>query len=225
MIVISKTYITPEMTIEHIVSDSPILLLVLENFGIHTYNKTYSVSQLCTENNIDTQVFINICNLHNGFFSNNTQQFTISQIPNIIRYLRGGHTYYLSEKYPEIKEMLELVKTHSTATIIPILDTYFSEYFEEVKTHIAYEETTVFPYFLQTPNAPTNYSGNTYKEHHSDIEESLQAFRNMIVEHVQIPTHPSIKRKLLLSIAELEFELKIHSHIENTILTPLAKKL
>lgn len=230
MYLISKTYSTSDMKVVTIIKDNPVLLLVLENFGITDFEKESTVLQLCQKMNINVNLFLLICNLHNGFYNDKPNAITTNDLPDIISYLKKGHSYYQLEKYPEILDYIRQIKQIENSNILSLIDNYFNEYFEEVKEHISYEEKVAFPYFLSllnfsTKQQKTNYTSDKYKEHHSDIESHLNAFRDLLIQHVHLKEQHNIKRKLLISLSELEFELKVHSHIEDTILIPLTKKL
>lgn len=227
---ISKTYIRPNQRVSAIVKDNPLLLLVLENFGVTQIGKEITVTQLCKLIDINENLFVLICNLHNGFYIDKDISVSAADIPDIIDYLRNGHQYYLLEKYPEILNYIRQIRKTDKSNIVSVIETYFNEYFSEVKEHIQYEEKIAFPYFLRLQNKKryeknNRYSCHDYQLHHSDIESRLNAFRDLFIQHVHPKGNQSLKRKLLMSLSELEFELKVHAHIEDMILIPLSYKL
>jgi len=226
----SKLYCTPDIKVSIIVKDNPLMLLVLENFGVADFEKEITISQFCNQINVNENVFVLICNLHNGYYIDNANVISSADLPDIISYLKRGHEYYQKEKYPEILNLIREIKKVENLNILSVIETYFDEYFEEVKEHIEYEEKTAFPYFLnlletEKGQITNDYSSKDYKEHHTDIESSLNAFRDLFILHVHLKDQHMVKRKLLMSLAELEFELKIHSFIEDMILIPLTKRL
>jgi regulator of cell morphogenesis and NO signaling len=204
--------------------------LVAENFDIEHIDKEASIAEICRKKGINTDLFLLVSNLHNGFYTNNFDFITPNDLPSIIRYLKRGHDYYRLEKYPEIVSLIHEIKKHDSSGIIAVIDAYFNEYFGEVVEHIDYEENIAFPYFLglagyTTPIERADYSTDEYREHHTDIESKLETFKDFFIHHLNDKTLAGFKRKILLSIAELEFELKIHAHIEDTILIPLTTQL
>ena len=231
MYLISKTYCTSDMKVSAIVKDNPLLLLVLENFSVTEFDRNITISEQCKSINVNENLFLLICNLHNGFYIDNVNSISKSDLKNIISYLKKGHIYYVSEKYPEILQFIKAIIENEKSTILSVIETYFNEYFDEVKEHINYEEKIAFPYFLSLLNPSPKkdienyYSSNDYQEHHTDIETLLNSFRDLIIQHVHFEVNNKIKRKLLMSLSELEFELKIHSHIEYKILIPLTKRI
>lgn len=214
------------MKISDIIKENPAILLVLEHFGIDDALHERSVSQLCKEAGIEELLFTSICNLYNGFNFNYPEKLNNSDIPVIIRYLNNSHLYYKNEKYPEIIAFIRKLNTYGNSTEMKLAEVFFNEYFEEVKEHLDYEEDIAFPYFyMLCENKGTrvrdDFSASSYLKHHSDIESKLTDFKNLLLKHLHITNQGAVKRKLLYSLFELEFDLKIHSMIEEQVLIPL----
>lgn len=230
MYLVSKKYIAPETEAAEIIKNNPMLLLVLENFGITKLEKDITVSALCNKTGINVNFFTLVCNLHNGFYIENAGNIAAADLPIIIAYLKRSHEYYRFEKYPEILGYISELRQSENSGILQVIETYFNEYFEEVKEHIEYEERIAFPYFNallenKIVAGGDNYSSINYKEHHTDIETRLNDMKDLFIHHVHIKNKNRIRRKLLTSLSELEFELKVHSHIEDMILIPLTNKI
>ena len=96
----------------------------------------------------------------------------------------------------------------------------------EVLEHLDYEDNIAFPYFISLMQNNTNeevegrYSSKVYSEHHTDIELKLKDLKNLLLKYVKIDDDLSLRRKLFFTLYELEFDLYIHSLIEETILIP-----
>ncbi len=227
MYLTSKTYVKPDMKISDIVRENPSILLVLEHFGIDDLLQDKTVSRLCSEYDIEEPLFIVICNLYNGFNVGDTAQLKPSSIPLIITYLNNSHHYYIHEKYPEITDYIKKLSASGQIKEMKLVEDFFNEYFEEVMEHLNYEGEIAFPYisglFEKKQNSSTEkFSATHYKNHHSDIESKLEDLKNLLLQHIRIKNQGIVKRKLLYSLFELEFDLKIHSLIEEQILIPLA---
>ena len=191
MYLVSKKYIVPETEVAEIIKNNPLLLLVLENFGITKFKKGITVSELCNNAGINVNFFTLVCNLHNGFYIENPGNISAVDLPVIIGYLQRSHEYYRSEKYPEISGYIRDLRNAENSNILQIIETYFNEYFEEVKEHIEYEEKSAFPYFFalmdkKIPPVAEDYSSTEYKEHHSDIETKLNDLKDLFIHHVHI---------------------------------------
>ena len=221
-----KTYIKSDMIISDIIRENPAILLVLEHFGIDDVLHEKSVSQLCKEAGIEDLLFTSICNLYNGFNFNYPEKLSNSGIPVIITYLNNSHLYYKNEKYPEIISYIRKLNTYGNSKEMKLAEVFFNEYFEEVKEHLDYEEKIAFPYFYRLceekgKKIKDGFSASSYLKHHSDIESKLTDFKNLLLKHLHITNQGAVKRKLLYSLFELEFDLKIHSMIEEQVLIPL----
>jgi len=72
---------------------------------------------------------------------------------------------------------------------------------------------------------PGNYSVSDYQEHHDNIEDKLEDLKNLLLKHLPLDNDQQIRRKLLFSLFELEYDLTIHTRIEDEILIPLVEKL
>jgi regulator of cell morphogenesis and NO signaling len=230
MYITNKTFVKSEMKISDIVRENPRILLVLEHFGIDDVLQDKTVSMLCGEYEIEELLFIVICNLYNGFNVGDAPKINASSIQVLIRYLSNSHLYYLNEKYPEITDSIKKLSSSGQQKEMKLVEAFFNEYFEEVMEHLDYEEKVAFPYFSSLLENRQNTAGNEfsatdYQNHHTDIESKLTDLKNLLLQHIRIQNQGIVKRKLLYSLFELEFDLKIHSLIEDQILVPLVMTL
>lgn len=228
---INKLYVRPELKLSDLLLENPNLLLMMEHFSLNSIVQEMSVDQFCRKNDLRTGVFIAIANLYNGFQNTGKDLFTEKDIEVIIGFLSNCHRYYKQEKYPEIKSLIaQLYQTNTTAEV-KLVEQFFNDYFEEVLEHLSYEESIAFPYFRNLSQnksealTESHFSVLEYGDHHSDIESTLSDLKNLILKHIPIQTDFVVRRKLLLSLCELEFDLKIHQSIEELILMPLIAKL
>jgi regulator of cell morphogenesis and NO signaling len=224
-----KTYITPEMKMSELIIENPTLLLLLEHFEVDFAVKEKTVEQICTANNIDLPVFLIFGNLYNGFYPDEIEISALKDISAIIRFLKNSHRFYKHDKYPELRYFInQLHQKHNTADIL-MIEKFFNEYFEEVLEHLDYEESIAFPYIcrlieegrIQQKNT---FSANEYSDHHTDIETKLTDLKNLLLKHISLKNDFPIRRKFLFSLFELEFDLNIHSIIEDKILLPLVSQ-
>lgn len=226
-----KTYIQPNMQMADLIFENPSLLLLLEHFEIDFIVHDKTVNQICSENNINTNVFISFCNLYNGFSLVNFENYQPSDILSIIKFLKNCHSYYKEEKYPEILNLIKELYTLNNSDEIKLVEKFFIEYFNEVSEHLNYEDEIAFPYFCKVSNASSSnkkakeFSVKDYRDHHTDIETKLSELRNLLLKHILIKNDRIIRRKLLFSLFELEFDLNIHSVIEEKVLIPLVNKI
>ncbi|WP_158869433.1 hemerythrin domain-containing protein [Maribellus comscasis] len=215
-----------------LIFENPSLLLMMEHFDMNIVVRNKTVEQICNENQINQQVFINVANLYNGFNIANTKDIDRSDTESIILFLKNSHRYYLDEKIPEIHDCINGLYAKNNIPEIRLVGRFFDEYSQEVKEHLNYEDVVAFPYFSALANNREHYdsedkkfSAEEYREHHTDIETKLGELKNLLLKHIPLKQDGSLRRKLLTSLFELEYDLTIHSVIEESILIPLIKKI
>ena len=225
-----KTYITPDMKMSELIIENPSLLLLLEHFEIDFAVKEKTIEQICAENKIDLPVFLVFGNLYNGFYPDEKEITALEDISSIILFLKNSHRFYKHDKYPELKYFIgQLHERHNTEDIL-LIEKFFNEYFEEVLEHLDYEESVAFPYICRLIEKErieqnNDFSAKEYSDHHTDIETKLTDLKNLLLKHISLKYDLSLRRKFLFSLFELEFDLNIHSIIEEKILLPLAGKI
>jgi regulator of cell morphogenesis and NO signaling len=115
-----------------------------------------------------------------------------------------------------------------------MIGTFFDKYFREVTEHLDYENEVVFPYVLSlneklagkaSGNETDSYSVTEYREHHDDIEEKLADLKSLLIKYMPQKDDQQIRRQLLLCLFELEYDLKIHSMIEESLLIPVVEEM
>ena len=234
MYLVKKQLATPDMLMSDIISANPYLMLMLEHFGINQVVNDMTMAQLCAKNEISTELFLSFTNLFNGFYPSPSVKYAFSDLKTITLFLRNSHQYYLNEKYPEIRKYIARMYEINEQASVLMVEKFFDEYFSEVSEHLLYEDHVVFTYInklfnqledKQPANLPGNYSVKDYREHHNDIEEKLEDLKNLLLKHLPVNNDQLIRRKLLFSLFELEFDLNVHTQIEDTILIPLVENL
>ena len=225
-----KTYITSNMKMVDLIIENSKLLLLLEHFEIDFAVKDKTIQQLCADNEIDLSVFLVFGNLYNGFFPDKNEINALRDISTIIRFLKNSHRFYKHDKYPELKSFLVQLHERQNSEDIQLIEKFFNHYFEEVLEHLDYEESIVFPYICKLIEdgkitGQNNFSANEYRDHHSDIETKLTDLKNLLLKHISLKKDFSLRRKFLFSLFELEFDLNVHSLIEDKILLPLVGKI
>ncbi len=220
--------------VSELVIRSPYLFLMLEHFGINLMLQEKSVEQVCEESDIHLDLFLVIADLYVEANGQNSIRYEKKDVKQIIKYLRHCHFFYKEEKYPQIKAYIQLIKKLNPNPEIVMLERFFQQYFDEVSEHLDYENSTVFPYITdlmgklegeEISSENIDYSVSQYRDHHDNIEEKLSDLRNLLVKFLPMGSDNSARRKLLFSLTELEFDLHIHSKIEDHVLIPLVEQM
>ena len=234
MVQTKKMFVMPAVKMSDLISENPYLMLLLEHLGIDlvVYDKT--VRELCDENGISEALFLSFANLFNGFKPSASVQYTFDDLRTIMVFLKNSHNYYLGEKYPQIRNYITQMFELNEHSAMVMVEKFFNRYFAEVTEHLHYEDEIVFSYVnslldcvekKQGVALPGNFSVSVYQEHHDDIEEKLEDLKNLLLKHLPLQKDQVLRRKLLFSLFELEYDLNIHTQIEDKILIPLVEEI
>ncbi|NLJ00591.1 MAG: hypothetical protein GX371_05515 [Bacteroidales bacterium] len=222
----SKIRVKPSVKMADLIDANPRLLLMLQHFNIDFRVSDQTVQQLCEQYDISENLFVHIANLFNGFNTKGFQLNTQKELIQVVNFLKETHDYYRSDKYPQISSYIRHLQENHPEREIKMLEKFFNDYFVEVLDHLDYEDNIAFPYFLSLweneahDDTQERYSSNEYSDHHTDIELKLKDLKNLLLKYVKIDNDLDVRRKLFFSLYELEFDLYIHSLIEETILIP-----
>lgn len=207
-----------------LIEENPSLLLMMQHFDIDFRIDDLTVAQLCAQKGISETLFISVANLYNGFKPKENPIGSMDDVSQIVRFLKNSHNYYREDKYPQISFYIRQLQEKHPMKELKLLEEFFNEYFTEVIEHLDYEDNVAFPYFIELMgNEAKNkeiYSAKEYSEHHTDIELKLKDIKNLLLKYVTIEGDLNLRRKLFFSLYELEYDLFIHSLIEETILIP-----
>ncbi len=206
------------------IEGNPSLLIMLEHFNVDFKFEDKTLKDVAHDIDVSENLLLTIANLYSGNKPKENLIYSKDEIKAVVDFLKRSHNYYRFEKYPEIIEMIKFLQKKHQGYELQLLEKFFNEYFEELKEHLDYEDNIAFPYFLglvENENTDElNYSSTEYKEHHTDIEIKLRDFKNLLLKHINIQGDLTIRRKLLTAVLELEYDLYIHSLIEDKILVP-----
>ncbi len=230
MIQSHKTSFSSDKRMLDLLNENYALLLFLQHFKVDFAVDSKTVGKICSEYQIDQEAFILIGNLYNGFYPDEAIISQLTSITGIISFLKNCHSFYLDDKYPELSEYIHALKNSQNQRDIELVEMFFQDYFQEVKEHLQYEDKVAFPYFSSLLNEPGQslkggFSVAEYQNHHTDIETKLTDLKNLFLKHLHIRNELNIKRKFLNTLFGLEFDLKIHSMIEEKILIPVVARI
>lgn len=229
-----KTVLTSELKISEFILNNPYLLLFLEHFGIDLPIQDKSLETICAENNVSLELLVSFANLYNGVQDIQTVDLSFDDAKAIIRYLKSSHRFYSDEIYPEIQNTIKRMAEVNDSSEMALVKKFFNEYLNEVKTHLDYEDDIVFPYVLNLSDKIQNknqgekskgYSILNFREEHNDIEEKLDDLKQLLIKYLPHKNDRKLRRILLLSLFELEYDLNVHAQIEQLILIPLVEKM
>lgn len=223
-----------EVKVAELVSENSNILLMLEHFGIGPAFHEKNLEQISREFNINLHLLTAFAGIFITGQLSGTEKIGMSDIPSIISYLQSGHSYYLDEKLPVIRQLIHDMAALNDHPEISLAGKFFHEYELEVRDHLMYENDVVFPYISRLyatlnetagkPELPS-FSVSEYEEHHDDIEIKLSDLTNLLIKYLPVSGDRQIRRNLIINLFMLGNELRIHTLIEDKILIPVAEKL
>lgn len=206
---------------------------VTQQFNILDVDKEKRLSQLCEEQGIDTEFFIEILNVFNDTDYFPKMQLGSFPIPIILDYLKRTHKYYLNKRLLEIEQSISL--TYTNEVMSEFLQKFFLKIKQELIEHIKVEESTLFPYINHLYNAFTSktelnltakydeFSISFFEGSHTDdVESNILEVRRYIIESNKTVVDLSPYRVLLNQLEVFEQELRVHALVEDQILIPKA---
>lgn len=230
--------ITADMKMADVIHNNIDLLTVLQGLNIRLGFREKTVSDICAEQNIDVNFFLQLTNVYNNesyFPSEELLNFPVDQI---IRYLRNTHHALVHFRIPDIEKQISDLEQDLKSEVknMDLLLKFFRDYIHEFNTHIGLEEQQVFPYIL-TLNKLINgdvdisdiepsvmkYTIDKYSVDHDDIEEKLYDLKSILLKYMPPPPTNYKYNKLLYDIFRLESDLNDHSKMEDRVLVPKVK--
>ena len=220
---INSTYVTPKMELHYLIERNNRLLLLMEHFGTGFTVADMNITQFCAIHNINPEIFASFCNLYNGNTSDIYVPKNMDDVAQIIVFLENSHRYYLDEIYPEIKFYIHKLSEINNTDNMTLLESFFESYMQEVSKHLEWEQKVMFPLVKSVCSGELSKEDFIHKvkrsKHHSheDISIKLNDLKNLLLKHIKLIDKNGYKRKLLASIFEFQFDLDIHSIIEENL--------
>lgn len=231
--------ITQNMKMADVIHLNYTLLPVITRFDIPLGFGDKSVLEVCNEYGVNLDFFIEITN---SFIDDDyIPQKDLNTFPVrlIVDYLHKTHAYYLEEKIPEILNMIsELSEVFDNPEPILLVKNFFSEYQQELQSHIDREESVVLPYIMEiddsfyhnsiSPNLIKKikaYSINDFAREHDNVEEKLYDLKNIFIKYLPPSKDKALSNRILTELFRLEKDLNAHAELEDKTLIPKVAKM
>ncbi len=231
--------ITKDNKMSDVVLHDYTLITILNRFGIKLGFKEKTVNDICLENGINSDFFLEIINAfhdENYFTEKKLKSFSISLIVN---FLKKSHEIYLQKRIPQIKNLIERLEfSGDNKKYKSIILNFFEEYHKELVNHINHEEQDIYPYVLQLEQALqqktvnkaflqkiNNHSIKNYREEHNGIDDKLTDLKSIIIKYLPPPVNYEVCNNILAKLFKLEDDLKNHSKLEERVMIPLAEEM
>lgn len=209
--------------VRDMIEDNNQLLLVLNRFHIPFGFGDRTVGDVCDENGIDTPTFLAVADLISG------RRFSADgvKLPTLMAYLREAHSYILDFRLPDIREtLISAVHQPSLEDVAMHIIKFFDEYMEEVRAHMDYEDSVVFPYIegLLEGNPGDGFHIADFASKHESVVSKLDELKDIFMQHYCMPNTRLLNRALF-NISACGDDLVTHCEIENMLLVPAVEAL
>ena len=203
------------------------MLFVINRFNISLGFGDKSIDEVCCNNNIDVNTFLTIVNL---LIDDEKPVFDVNKklsIDSIISYLRNSHKFFVDFKFPSIRrKLIESMDYSQNNDVSIVIIRFYDEYISEVKKHMEYEESKVFPY-IKSINGDVhneNYNISIFQHQHSNVDNKLSELKDIIIKYY--PTSSSDElNSVLFDIFTCAEDLASHNNIEDNILVPIVMEM
>ncbi len=227
--------INQEMKMAEVVHLNYTLIPTLHRFGIKLGFGDKSVAEICKEQGINVDFFIELVNAFSNKDYQPSQKIETLEINPLVDYLKKTHRFYLDEKVIEIQEMIEqLRKTEKKdQKYVDLILNFFNGYKNELVEHIEREERVVFPYVYtlnkvlaqqkiaeEDRHIIENYSMEVFEEEHDDISVKLKDLKNIMIKYLICPENSSLYYNIIKELFQLEEDINYHTRIEDKVLIP-----
>ncbi|MCL3779246.1 hypothetical protein EMN47_02490 [Prolixibacteraceae bacterium JC049] len=221
--------ITKDIKMADLIHMNHQLLVVLERFRIPLGFENKTITEICEKHNINLNFFLIIINAYNDENYLPEENLECCFVSDLIQYLKNSHRYYINEKFPFLRNMIEQFANESEDPKARLLINFFSEYFAEVKEHMEYEDRVVFPYIMElsksSSSSQSEYNIRTYTDLHDHIEEKVIDLKSILIKYLPPTKAQSQRIQILFELFRLEEDLELHGKIEDKLLVPMVQKM
>ncbi len=223
------------MKMADVIQMNYMLIPVIHRFGIELGFGDKTVDQVCEENEVDLNFFLQLVNAYHDQDYFPKEELQSIPVREIIAYLKMTHASYLNNTVTDIEQKIKSLELEGNEDkkYIALIRNFFEGYKSELTEHIMREEDVVFPYVLavdeiikseqftdKNKKVFESFSIEEYEEEHDDVEEKLMDLRTIMIKYVAPPANTNLYHSIIQDLFRLEEDLNYHSRIEDKVLIP-----
>jgi len=212
-----KYLLTPAMKMAGLLERDNSLPGVFNRMGLQYGFGEATVEEVCKSQGIDPDTFLLICRVHvQEGYRPAKEALEEASIPDLLRYLRLSHTYYLQVGLSMVQEGLERMIEPCDARSQDILRRFFRDYKDELSRHFEYEEVHVFPY-VQTGTS-ASFKVGEFEQAHESMEEKLEDLKSLLVKYLPQGCDPEATYQVVFLLYTLSADIRRHIVLEDALL-------
>ena len=219
---------TSNMKVARLVEANYRLLGVLARVGIDGSFGEKTVSEVCIQSGLDPDTVILLCEVYTfPNFKPTMDRLRRCHVGDILRYLHQSHDYYLNRAITAMEAAVTKLLEPCQKKQQDVVWNFFRGYRVELKNHFGFEEEEVIPYVqgLIIGQSRPGFSIDRFEENHSNIDEKLSDFKNLVMKSLPAACDGEARVNLLVRIFALQEDLKCHTYIEDHVLVPMVRLL
>ncbi len=232
MVVYRKHYMAGQYKsadkLSYVIANDYRLLQVMSRFGISLGFGEKTIMEVCRQCGVDADTFLTIINYVKDGAENRPQHVEQVKVDSVLGYLKRSHSYFLGYLFPNIRfHLLNAIDCSVQNEIAFLVLKFFDEYVEEVRSHMEYEETTVYAYVQRLLDGELVSIDNSHllSRHHEAIESKLKELKNLFMQYYPQTEINEKLNAVIVSIYQAEEEVSIHSMVEDNIFVPAVRRL
>ena len=219
----SRQGFTPGTKMRDLIRHNNHLLPVISRFDIAFGFGDSTVRDVCRDNNVDTDTFLNVCN----FLSGHTYEVADISLPSLMGYLRHAHSSFLEVTLPKIRlHLLEAVNHAATDRVALLFIKFFDDYVAEVRRHMEHENEVSFKYVdaLLAGEPVTASPMPEFSVNHPALAAKLNELKDIFIYHYKQLDNDRLSAALF-DIMVCERDLTNHFEVENELFVPAVHAL
>lgn len=221
----NRVIFSEEMKIIELIDADYGLLSILMRLDVQLPFGDMSVAEMCRRCGMSSTLFLMICRIYaDPDYDPDVSSLSAGDLPHLVGYLRSSHRYYLETVIPRIGIGVDGVLQTCDRMQTAVLRKFYSDYCDEIRAHLHYEETDMFPYVERLAAGRPGAGGSMaeHMENHTDICDKIDDIKSIIIKYLPESCTTRQRCDLLFDIFSLRDDLAKHTIIESRILAPLA---
>ena len=218
---------SPKAKMADIIDVNYHLLGILPRLGVRMGFGESSVDEACRRDGVDVTTFLLVSSVYTfGDSAPTAAEIAKVSAPDLLRYLRASHEYYLTTALVALSDALTKALAPCEEKLKAVVRRFFGDYKAELEKHFSFEEEHVFPYVeaLLQGEAPARHL-STPGDDHTNIEEKIGDLKAIVLKYLPGECDNEDVAGVFSTIYALAEDLKCHSRVEDTILLPLIANL